>query len=125
MTFGGAEWDWDRISKVRARPPVRNEQGYNFISGFYMLGPKLRPASVPPKTEKVGHINRLYPVGGSNGGGGGRDLIENPRFLYWTRSMVDQNNRNERKNRTLLLILSMASVNVRNGVVRREVRGFA
>ena len=43
VTFGGAEWDWDRISKVRARPPVRNEQGNKFISGFYMLGPKLRP----------------------------------------------------------------------------------
>ena len=50
VTFGGAEWDWDRFSKVRARQCLENEQGYKFISGLYRLGPKLRPASGPQKT---------------------------------------------------------------------------
>ena len=52
VTFGGAEWERGRFSKIRARQSVENEQGYNFISGFYMLGPKLRPASGPYTLEK-------------------------------------------------------------------------
>ena len=40
--------------KNRARQHLKNEQGmeqgYNFISGFYRLSPKLRPASVGQKS---------------------------------------------------------------------------
>ena len=50
VTFGGAEWERGRFSKIRARQSTENEQGYNFISGFYRLGPKLRPASAAPKS---------------------------------------------------------------------------
>ena len=53
VTFGGAEWERGRFSKIRARQSTENEQGYNFISGFYMLGPKLRGQQV--FRRKVGH----------------------------------------------------------------------
>ena len=35
VTFDSIEWDWDRISKIRARLSTRNERGYNSISGLY------------------------------------------------------------------------------------------
>ena len=39
----GIKWDWDRNSKIRSRHEMRNEQGYNFISGLYRLTPTVRP----------------------------------------------------------------------------------
>ena len=52
--------DSDRISKIRARHLMRNEESYNHISGCNSLMSTVRPASVPHR--KVGHDTRLGPV---------------------------------------------------------------
>ena len=49
-TSDGIKWDWDRIWKIRARPPVENEESYNYISGLYSLSPTVRRTSHPPKS---------------------------------------------------------------------------
>ena len=64
VTSDGTEFDWGRISKIRARQSVRNKQGYNSISGLYRLGPTVRPASVPPKR---GSHQPVVPRKGSGG----------------------------------------------------------
>ena len=43
-------FDSDRISKIRARQSVRNEESYNYISGCYSVMSMVRPASGPPKS---------------------------------------------------------------------------
>ena len=42
--------DSDRISKIRARHDMRNEESYKYISGCYSLMSMVRPASGPQKT---------------------------------------------------------------------------
>ena len=55
-------FDSDRISKIRARHLMRNEESYNYISGCNSLMSTVRPASVPPEIrQKVGHDSRHPP----------------------------------------------------------------
>ena len=42
-TFMFITQDWDMISKIRARPPVRNEQAYKSLSGAYAQKCRPRP----------------------------------------------------------------------------------
>ena len=53
-------FDSDRISKIRARHDMRNEESYKYISGCYSLMSMVRPASVPQKT--ISHPPHLGPV---------------------------------------------------------------
>ena len=50
VTSESTECDSDRISKIRARPPVEKKQGYKTICGFNRLAPTVRPTSGPPKS---------------------------------------------------------------------------
>ena len=63
VTFEGISRDWDRNSKVRARHGTRTELLYNFISRVYRLGPKLRPASVPPHHTRPTRASGPLPLG--------------------------------------------------------------
>ena len=61
MTFECISRDWDRISKIRARPPVRNEQGYNCISLLLGLGEACEHQVVHQKPPLV---RLVAPMGG-------------------------------------------------------------
>ena len=49
-TFGAIVNDCDTNSKIRARCPMRNEQGYNSLTGSMAISDVQTPVSVGPKT---------------------------------------------------------------------------